>query len=174
MLSQSNLILAIFNLIPAGFLDGGRILKNILKIHISFYCAYSINNINGIILGCLVVAASLLIHISYRSLILISMGMYFIYISYASQKEIIINIINDSLNKEVYLKKYKKFDEYTIIYNKDCKLLDVIKKLCYRKFYILYINVDGKSTRIFNESEILKAYLSFGNILLSEISKLGT
>ncbi len=174
MLSQSNLILCIFNLIPAGFLDGGRILKNLLKIFISFYSAYSINNINGIILGCLIVFVVFLVPVSFNSFILIPMGIFFIYTGYTSQKQIIIDIIKDTLNKEEYSKKVKIFEEYTIIYKTDCKLMDVMKYFCFRKYYIIYISVDSKSHKILNEKEILKAYLSFGNIMLSEISKFGT
>lgn len=174
ILSQSNLILCIFNLIPAGFLDGGRILKNLLKIYISFYSAYSINNINGIILGCLIVFASFFIPISFKSVILILMSIFFIYTGYTSQKQIIINIIKDSLNKREYIKKLRKNIEYTIIFKVDCKLMDVMKYFCFRKYYIIYINIDCKSHKILNEKEILKAYLRFGNIMLSEVDKFGT
>ena len=174
ILSQSNLILCIFNLIPAGFLDGGRILKNLLKIYISFYSAYSINNINGIILGCLIVFAVFLVPISFNSVILIPMAFFFIYTGYTSQKQIIINIIKDSLNKGEYIKKIRKNIEYTVICKVDCKLMDVMKHFCFRKYYIIYINIDCKSHKILNEKEILKAYLCFGNIMLSEISKLDT
>jgi stage IV sporulation protein FB len=171
ILSQSNLILCIFNLIPAGFLDGGRILKSLLKIYISFYSAYSINNINGIILGCLIVFTSFLVPISFKSVILILMGISFIYTGYTSQKQIIINIIKDSLNKGEYIKKLKKNNEYTVIFKVDCKLMDVMKYFCFRKHYIIYINIDCKSHKILNEKEILKAYLRFGNIMLSEVGK---
>ena len=174
ILSQSNLILAVFNLIPGGFLDGGRILKNLLKIYISFYSAYSINNINGIILGCLIVFAVFLVPISFNSVILIPMAFFFIYTGYTSQKQIIINIIKDSLNKGEYIKKIRKNIEYTVICKVDCKLMDVMKHFCFRKYYIIYINIDCKSHKILNEKEILKAYLCFGNIMLSEISKLDT
>lgn len=173
ILSQSNLILGIFNLMPAGFLDGGRILRNILKIHISFYSAYYISNINGIILGCLTIAASLLFKLSYKSFILLLMGIYFIYTGYSSQKEIIINITKDALNKGVYLKN-RNLKENLLFYKKDCKLMDVIKCFCFRKNYILFVNIHGKSGKIFTENEILKAYLKFGNIMLSELSKLVT
>jgi Zn-dependent protease len=171
MLSQSNLILCIFNLIPAGFLDGGRILKNILKIYISFYSAYSINNINGIILGCLIVFAVFLVPLSFKSVISIIMGIFFIYTGYTSQKQIIINIIKDSLNKGEYIKKLNKNNEYTVIFKVDCKLMDVMKYFCFGKYYIIYINIDCKSHKILNEKEILKAYLRFGNIMLSEVGK---
>lgn len=171
MLSQFNLILCIFNLIPAGFLDGGRIIKSILKIHISFYSAYYINSINGIILGCLTIFASLLLKLSYKSFILMLMGMYFIYTGYSSQKEIIINVTKDMLNKITY-QRNKKIKVNLIFYKKDCKLMEVMKCFCFRKNYILYINLDCISGKIFTENEILNAYLSFGNILLSELSKL--
>lgn len=173
ILSQSNLILGVFNLIPAGLLDGGRILKNILKINFSFYSAYYINNINGIILGCLIVLVSLTLSFSYKSIILILMGIYFIYTGYSSQKEIIINITKDTLNKEAYLRD-GKFQEDFIFYKKDCKLMDMIKCFCFRKNYIIYVNLNGKSGRMFTENEILKAYLRFGNILLSQLIKLVT
>ncbi|MDF2673651.1 MAG: peptidase [Clostridiales bacterium] len=173
ILSQSNLILAIFNLIPGGFLDGGRILKNLLKIYISFYSAYSINNINGIILGCLLVFISLFLPITLKNVIGIFMGTYFIYTGYSSQKQIIISIIEDSLNKVVYLKKIRKVN-CIINFKKDYKIIDVIKCFNFKKYYIIYIYIDDMSWEIFDEEEILKAYLSFGNIMLREISKLST
>lgn len=171
ILSQSNLILVIFNLLPGGFLDGGRILKNLLKTYISFYSAYSINNINGIILGCLIVFISLFLPITLKNVIGILMGIYFIYTGYSSQKQIIISIIEDSLNKIVYLKKIRKVNSI-IKFKNDCKIINVIKCFNFKKYYIIYIN--GMPCRIFDEKEILKAYLSFGNIMLSEISKLST
>lgn len=170
IISQCNLILCIFNLVPAGFLDGGRILSNILKINFSFYIAYYINNINGIILGCLVFFASILVPISYKSIILLLMGIYFIYNGYTSQKAIIINITKDLLNKQAYLVKNKKLKEYDIYLKKDCKLIDVIKHFCFGKNRIIYINIYGISDKIFSEREILKAYLSFGNIMLSKLN----
>lgn len=169
VIGQSNLILCIFNLLPAGFLDGGRILKNILKIHFSFYIAYYINNINGIIIGCLILISAFLVPLSYRSIILLLLGIFFIYTGYISQKGLILHITRDLINKEAYLMKNKKLNKYAIIYKKDCRLLDIIKGFSFGKNYIIYIHLNSISDKMLSEKEILKAYLSFGNIMLSEI-----
>lgn len=168
-LAQINLILCIFNLLPAGIMDGGRILKSVLKIHLSYYSAYYISNINGIILGCLVLLVSLFIPVSIKSFILLTMGFSFVYNGYNSQKSIIINIIQDLLSKDLYLLKDKRIRNCNINIKKDCSLIKVIRYFCFRKNHTIYVNIDGKSDRIFSEKEIINAYLNYGNIMISQI-----
>ena len=168
-LAQINLILCIFNLLPAGILDGGRILKNVLKIHLSYYSAYYISNINGIILGCLVLLASVFVPLSFKNIILFIMGISFIYNGYRLQKSIIINITQDLLSKDLYLLRKKKRKNYSICITRDCKLIKVIRHFCFGKNHTIYVNIYGKSDRIFSEKEIANAYLSYGNIMISQI-----
>jgi Zn-dependent protease len=144
ILSRANLILCVFNMLPAGFLDGGRILRNVLKTYLSFHSAYLITNINGIILGCSIIIAAFGSVIGVKAVVMAILGVYFIYNGIIGQKDIVINIIKDALYKQTYIYSRRRIIISAEFYSGDCKLFDVIKYISFHKYMVIFINEDGK------------------------------
>lgn len=170
-ISQANLVICIFNLLPAGILDGGKILRDIFKMYFSFYSAYYLININGIILGCLVFLGGLLVNVFPNNIILLLLGIYLIYIDYRNQKEIIINTIADIIKKHMYNNGFQNNKLFCTIITKDCRILSIIKGFNYLKSSLLLIFIEGRIIGSLTEKDILEIYFKQGNILLSNIEK---
>lgn len=167
-LRDVNIILFLFNLIPAGFLDGGRIFKSIIKIYVNFYYAYILSNLSGIIFGCIISLITLLNINSYMHIILLGLGIYFVYTGYTGQNEIIINIIKDVLFKHSYISERKKLNINLKAYSKETRLIDIIKAFNYMDYDVIYIIEEGLLKKKFNETEIIFSYCKYGNISIFE------
>lgn len=166
-----NIVLMLFNLIPAGFLDGGRILKDIIKVYYSFYYSEFLIYLNGIIFGCIILFITIYEGNIFKFLIKALFGVYFIFVSFQSRKSINYRIIKDFLYKGFYLKNKNNYKVELRGFNIHAKLFDVIKTFCFKHYYIIYV-MDGKNPiKKIDEGDIIKAYLSYGNISLDECLK---
>lgn len=163
-----NLMLFIFNLLPISFLDGGRIFKALISISIGFYYSHLYPNLNGICFGIFILIITIVSHVTIKKIPLIIMGIFFIYKGFLNLKNITINVINDLLYKKSY---YKDNTSYLVVmktYNAKTKLLDIIKKFCFNKYYIIYIMDNGNLSYNINENDLIKLYCTYGNIILGE------
>lgn len=163
-----NFILFIFNLIPAGFLDGSRILKGFLKINFNFYYSYFITELSGFIFGGIIALTAFYRLFSFKGIFLLGLGIYFIYTSYTASKEIIINVIKDTLYKQRYILENNKLTIILKAYNYNSRLLDIIKGFSFNKYYVIYIIEKGVLGKKFNEGEIIDMYYRYGNIKIGE------
>lgn len=161
---EVNLFLFLFNLIPVGFLDGGRIFKSIIKMYFNFYYCYLLSNLSGTIFGCIISLIALIKMDSYRHIILLGLGIYFIYTGYTGQNELIINIIKDVLFKHSYISERKKLTINLRAYSKETRLIDIIKAFNYSSYDVIYVIEDGLLKRKFNETDIIYKYCKYGNI----------
>lgn len=161
---EVNILLFLFNLIPAGFLDGGRVFKSIIKIYFNFYYCYLLSNLSGIIFGCIISLIALIKMNSYRHIILLGLGIYFIYTGYTGQNELIINIIKDVLFKHSYISERKKLNINLRAYSKETRLIDIIKAFNYRSYDVIYVIECGLLKKKFNETDIIYNYCKYGNI----------
>lgn len=171
-LKEVNLLLFIFNLIPAGFLDGGRIVKSIVKINLNFYSAYIISGLSGGIFGCIISLTAILNGFSLKSIIILGLGVYLIYTGYTEQREALFNVVRDVLFKHSYMGERKKINIELKAFSRECQLLQLIKGFNYKGYHIIYVFEDGILGNKFNEIEITQMYCKYGNITLGECSRI--
>lgn len=166
-----NLILCIFNLLPAGFLDGGRILRNFLYSYMSFFNGYLLTYINGIILGCAIIFLGVIGGVHIKNIIIILMGAFIAHKSIIELKQLTFNIIKNITYKQNYIYGKKSFVIKQKAYNSNTKIFDIIKSFSYSRYYIIYMsNKDGIVFNLF-ESDIINIYYNYGNITFKECIK---
>lgn len=171
LLSNTNLALFVFNILPASFLDGGRILKVIISINFGIYKGHLISNLNGIILGFFIIIITIgKIHFE-KGFMLILLSGFILYKSINNIRHITMYIINDILYKQNYIKVKKYANIRICAYKGDIKILEIMKKLCFNKYYIIYIIDNGVLRYNVYESELIKSYYTYGNILLEQCDK---
>lgn len=163
-----NIVLCVFNLIPAAFLDGGRIFKAIAVSNFGFNKGHIITNINGIILGIILFFFTFQNGLMYKKIPLLLMGAFFIYKSIINIREITINIINETLLKQNYMKNKRNWIIELTSYSEKTKILDIIKNFCFNKYYIIYIMDNGHLRYNINETDLIKIYCNYGNINLGK------
>jgi stage IV sporulation protein FB len=170
-LKEINLILFVFNMMPADFLDGGRILKTILKFSLSFYSAYITTIITGIILAIIILFASIYTKTLLNGIILFVVAFYMLFNCYKSKREILIKLIKDTIFKNMYTAQCSKIDIRLKAFKGEVKIIDIIKYFCFKKYYIIYLIEDGILVYKFNEIDIIKIYCVHGNLKLEECTK---
>ncbi|TDT61206.1 site-2 protease family protein [Fonticella tunisiensis] len=166
LLKNINLVLGIFNLIPAGFLDGGRILRVIISYNISFYYAYKIINLNGLLLGCIIVVVSLFRDLDIENLFFIFLGVMVIIKSIWNKGQILIKTISDVLYKQRMFNSIKFLKVEYRVFSNEITLVDIIKLFCFNKYYMVLNAFQGKPDFTISEMDIIKYYLRYGNISL--------
>ncbi len=167
VLYEINFMLLIFNLIPIGFLDGGRIAKEIISMYFSFNASIIVINLNGIIFGCIMFMFAF-----YTATI--ASKVVFILISFGIIVEGIINfklrkihVINKILYKR-FRKNYKNIFTKKKYFEENTKIFDIIKNF---SFNIGYNIICKNRNIVFEDKEIINIYLTKGNITLKQCVK---
>ena len=168
LLQNINLALCLFNMLPASFLDGGRILRVIVANNLGIYKGHLISNVNGIIIGGFILFLSLEKVNPSKKIILVLMSIFILYKSINNIKHITMNVISDILYKQNYIKMKKSINIKLKAFKTDIKLLDIMKNFCFNKYYIIYIIENGDLRYNINETDLLKLYYTNGNIVLGE------
>lgn len=170
-LKKTNFILFIFNMIPAGFLDGGRILKALLKTFRSFHIAYVTICLNGCIIGCIIILGTFALQDLVQRIFVICIGLILIISSVIEGRRIIIKVIADTLYKCEYYMETKYCDIIIRGYSGNTKLIDIIKHFCFNKYYIILIKEDFNLSVNISETDIIRKYCSLGNITIYDAVK---
>lgn len=165
---RANLILFFFNMLPVNFLDGGRILKLVLKFYVNYFLGYTITNLIGFIFGCIILFEAFHIQQHYKSMLFISLGFYFIYKGYYNQKDINLYIIDDLLFKTVLFKKKNILREKNKFYEKNSKILDIMRFFCFNKYHVIYFEDEDRIINKISEKQLISIYFKYGNLTLSE------
>lgn len=167
---EINIVLFIFNMLPAYPLDGSKVLRTVLSSKIFYKRAHNITayisyGVGGI--GFLLFAYLLIIHKFNLSILLTSC--FIVYITYNEKRKVMYIIMGDIIKKRSRLAKRK------YIYNKSisvyCKLglinvLGLVDKNKFNSFFIL--DDDLKVMDIIHEDELIEALKVHGNITLEE------
>lgn len=170
-LKKANLILLIFNMIPAGFLDGGRILQTLLKAFGSFNIAHVTICLNGYIIGCIIILGTFALKDPAQRAFVICIGFILVIKSVVDAKKIILKVIADTLYKCEHYIETQYCNIIIRVYSGNTKLIDIIKHFCFNKYYIILIKENFNLSVNISETEIIRKYCSLGNITIYEAVK---
>lgn len=167
-LARINLALCLFNLMPGEFLDGGRILKVIFKLHTCFLWSYAAAFLGGIVTGAILVSGLIYYKLTINGIIIFSLGVYIIVVTVYNMKDITLGVIKDEFYKQSYADCMNMVRITTIGVSKDVKIVDVIKHFCFNRYYKVCLIEKGEIKGIINEKQLYNLYCSYGNITISE------
>ncbi|MEW9096659.1 MAG: M50 family metallopeptidase [Clostridiaceae bacterium] len=170
LLYECNLIIGLFNLIPAYPLDGGRIIRGILNYKYIYKKANLITVYISLILGIFLIFIYLFLFFAGKSNISLGLIALFIIISSIKERERITYIIMGDI-----IKKKNKFLKRGYIENRSISvsykstlvsILSIVEKNKYNIFYVL--DNDMKVIDLIFEQEIIEGLKLYGNITLEE------
>ena len=167
---EINIVLGVFNLIPAHPLDGAKIWRAILSKFFIYKKAHKIVMMTSFCMSVfIIIIGSLLMFESITSVNLVFIGILMIFTSY-SIKERTMYIVLDQI-----ISKNKRFKEIRYIENKDIsvywkedfiKLLSMIERNKFNTFYIL----NDKMEYLYDlrEDEVVEILKTNGNMSLED------
>lgn len=170
---RDNLLIGMFNLIPALPLDGGRILRNSIHSRILYKKADLITVKIGIAIGMGMIAYFFFLVFYKKVNLNILIIALFIIISSIKEKERIVYFIMGDIIKKKYnfIKRgYIENRGVSIYYKWDLlKVLGIVDKNKYSIFYVL--DDDMEVMDIIYEIEIIEGLKNYGNISFEEFIK---
>lgn len=170
---RDNLLIGIFNLIPALPLDGGRILRDGINSRILYKKADMITVKISITIGIGMIAYFLFLILCSKFSLNILMIALFIIISSIKEKERIVYFIMGDIIKKKYnfIKRgYIENRGVSIYYKWDLlKVLGIVDKNKYSIFYVL--DDEMEVLDVIYEVEIIEGLKNYGNISFEEFIK---
>lgn len=168
---EVNLILGLFNIIPAYPLDGARILSAFLSQRMLYkkakntavYISYFAAGVMALIFGATIV------YIHKLSIFILVFSVVIIYETYQEKRKVMYIIMGDIIKKRNKLIKKKYIDNksVSVYYNQNLiNILSLVEKNKFHTFYVL--DDDMKLMYILREDELMDALKTEGNITLKE------
>lgn len=167
-LGRINLILCIFNLMPGEFLDGGRIIKSLLKLYVGFIWSYIGAFCGGMLTGCILVSGLIYYKLTINGIIIFSLGVFMLWVTVYNMRSITLGIIIDELNKQHYIKGLRRITIVTIGVCRKEKIVDVIKYFCFNRYYNVCLMDKSEITGTIEEKQLYMLYCSYGNITIED------
>lgn len=167
---EVNLVLGVFNLLPAFPLDGSKILRASLSSKMLYKRAYNATIVVSFIIGFLFLSTFFVgIYIHRVNLILVLFGVFIIYITYREKGKVMYIIMGDIIKKRRRLINKKYIDnKFLAVYYKQ-ELLYVLGLVDKNKFNVFYVlNEEMRLLYIISEDELIDALKFYGNITLQE------
>ena len=167
-----NLAMACINLVPALPLDGGRIMRALLSMHLGALRAYNIAvKVSRIPVAVILLASVYGLLTARFNFSLILIGVFLLGNLYSEQ----INISKSTLLEILHYKDKLKQDEFrrciVIVANASTPARHILKQLAYNRYHIIHVTDDDlQITKTLSEGELLHAILKSGiRVTLAEI-----
>ncbi len=161
---QANLVLALFNLLPALPLDGGRILRAYLTPRRGFRAATEIAALLGQILAGLLFGAGLLgLYHHYYNLSLLVVALFLFFAATKEKQQAIYTFLRSLGVKEHALFKYGALRGAQLIVLEETRLLDIFRLFLPQRYH--FIRVLDRSHRCsaeLSEAALIRAALQKG------------
>lgn len=168
---EVNIVLAIFNSIPAYPLDGSRILNSYLSTKMLFKQASKITAYISYFVGGIFVFLffTMLFYIHKLNIIILAAGIFIIYETYLQKRRVMYIIMGDIIKKRELLIKRKFIDNRFISVYYNQSLINILGLVDKSRFHIFYVlNDDMNLVYILREDELMEALKLHGNISLKE------
>ncbi|MBV1817199.1 M50 family metallopeptidase [Clostridium cochlearium] len=168
---QYNMIIGGINLIPAFPLDGGRIVRDVIRSKTVYKVANKATVYISIFIGIILMGIYLFLFFGGNNNISLGMISIFIMISSLNEKNRMAYVImSDIINKQdKFVKRgYIENNSISVYYKKDLlNVISIIEKNKYNIFLVLDENMNIIDTLY--ESDILEGLKLYGNISLEEL-----
>ncbi|WP_125152599.1 M50 family metallopeptidase [Clostridium rectalis] len=174
VLFQCNMIIGVFNLVPAYPLDGGRILRDIIRCKTIFKVANNITIYISISIGIIFIFYYLFLFFAGVTNINFGLIALLIIVSSLKERERVVYLIMGDIIKKRYkfIKRgYMENKSISVHYKKSLiNILSIVEKNKYNVFLVL--DDEMKVMDVIYEEEVVEALKIYGNITLEELMRI--
>lgn len=167
MVSATNLLLALFNLLPALPLDGGRILQQILSGSMGLLAAGRVIRILARIISAFLLLAGIVqLYMTGNNMSLIIIGIYIPLVIKDARMESAFMNIRQILYRRSKLYKNGVYPARNLVVLKSTRVDEILKNLDFDRFHIIHVLDDDLCLAgVFTENEIMNVFAGDGDNL---------
>ena len=171
LLSATNLYLALFNLIPAFPLDGGRILLEVLAGSMGLLAADRMIRRLALILSIAMLLIGMYqLYISAFNFTLIIIGLYIIFLLNTGRMESALMNIRQIIYRRSRLIKKGIYPARDLVVVKSTQLSETLNCMDFDRFHFVHVlDDDLRLLRVFTENEIMDAIVKGGDNMTFEL-----